>query len=87
MFILFYGPLTFFKLVGGLGGQGRIKIASASTPSASTPSANEPVKGLILVHTVKLKPMIKSQISERMVSSCINDLAFASVYSDKTRVK
>ena len=28
--------------------------------SARTPSANEPAKDLILVHTVQLKPMIKS---------------------------
>ena len=55
--------------------------------SASTPSANEPAKGLILVHTVKLKPMIKAQISGRMVSSGISDVVFASVYSEKTRLK
>ena len=36
--------------------------------SASTPSANEPAKDFILVHTVQLKPMIKAQISGRMVS-------------------
>ena len=40
------------------GGQGRIKIASASTSSA-----NEPAKDLILVHTVQLKPMIKAYFS------------------------
>ena len=49
--------------------------------STSTPSANEPSNDLILVHTVKLKPMIKTQISGRMVSSG------ASVYSEKTRLK
>ena len=38
---------------------------------ASTPSANEPVKDLILVHTVQLKPMIKAHFSGRMVSSGI----------------
>ena len=54
--------------------------------TASTPSANEPAKGLILVHTVKLKPMIKAQISGRMVSSSISVVAFASV-SEKTRLK
>ena len=48
--------------------------------SASTPSANEQAKDLILVHTVQLKPMIKAQISGRMVSSGISD---ASVYSEK----
>ena len=55
--------------------------------SASTPSANEPAKDIILVHTVQLKPMIKSQISGRMVSSGISDVVIASVYSEKTRLK
>ena len=44
-------------------------------------------KDLILVHTVQLKPMIKAQISGRMVSSGISDVAIASVYSEKTRLK
>ena len=48
--------------------------------SASTPSANEPAKDLILVHRVQLKPIIKAQISGTMLSSCISDVAFASVY-------
>ena len=39
--------------------------------SASTPSANEPTKDLSLVHTVQVKPMIKVQISGRMLSSGI----------------
>ena len=51
---------------------------------ASTPS---PAKDLILVHTVQLKPMIKAHFSGRMVSSSISDVAFASVYSEKTRLK
>ena len=55
--------------------------------SASTPSANKPAKDLILVHTVQLKPMIKAQISGKMVSSGISDVVFASVYSDKTHLK
>ena len=42
---------------------------------------------LILVHTVKLKTMIKAQISGRMVSSGISDVAFASVYSENTCLK
>ena len=50
-------------------------------------SANEPAKDLILVHTVLLKPMIKAQISGRMVSSGISDVAIASVHSEKTRLK
>ena len=44
-------------------------------------------KGLILVHKVKLKPMIKGQISGRMVSNGISHVAFASVYSEKNRMK
>ena len=43
-------------------------------------------KGFILVHTVKLNPMTKAQISGRMVSSGICHVAFASVYSEKTRL-
>ena len=62
-------------------------MASASITSASIPSANEPAKDLILVHTVQLKPMIKAQISGRMVSSGISDVAFASVNSEKSRLK
>ena len=47
---------------------------------------NEPAKDLILVHTVQLKPIIKAQISGRMVSSDISE-AIASVHSEKTRLK
>ena len=54
--------------------------------SASTPSANEPAKDLILVHTVELKPMIKAQISGRMVSSGISNVAFVSIHSEITRL-
>ena len=49
--------------------------------------ANEPAKNLSLVHTVQLKPMIKAQISGRMVSSGISDEAIPSVHSEKTRLK
>ena len=55
--------------------------------SARTPSANEPTKDLSLVHTVQLKPMIKAQISGRMVSSGISDVAIASVHSEKSCLK
>ena len=93
MFFLLLVSVLFSRtsyLVGGIGGRGGIKMASSSTPSA-----NEPAKGLILVHTIKLKPMIKAQISGRMkaqisgrmISSGINDVAFSSVYSEKTRLK
>ena len=40
-----------------------------------------------LVHTVKLKPIIKSQISGKLVTSGISDVATASVHSEKTRLK
>ena len=69
-------------LVGGISGRGGIEMVSASKPSA-----NEPAKDLILVHTVQLKPMIKALISERMVSCGISDVVFASIYSEKTRLK
>ena len=42
---------------------------------------------LTLVHTEKLQPMIKGTISGRMLSSDINHVAFASVYSEKTHLK
>ena len=48
----------------------------------STPSANEQAKDLILVHSVQLKPIIK-QISGRIGSSGISDVAIASVHSEK----
>ena len=48
--------------------------------SASTPSANEPSKDFILVHTVQLKPMIKAQISGRMVSSGISDVTLLRIH-------
>ena len=54
--------------------------------SASTPSANEPAKDLTLIHTVQLKPIIKEQISERMISSGISDIAITSAHSEKTRL-
>ena len=69
-------------LLGINGGPGEIKIASASTPSA-----NDQAKDIVLVHTSQLKPMIKAQISGRMISSGIHDVAIASVYSEKTRLK
>ena len=55
--------------------------------SASTPSANEPAKDLILVHTVQAKTNDKAHFSGKMVSSGISDVAFASVYSEKTHLK
>ena len=66
---VFFSRTPYHPYIGGRGG---IKMASASTPSA-----NEPAKDRILVHTVQLKPMIKAQISGRMVSSGISVVAFA----------
>ena len=68
--------------MGGNGGRGQTKKASASTPSA-----NEQSKDVVLVYSVQLKPMIKAQISGRMISSDISDVASASVYFEKTCLK
>ena len=65
-------------LVGGIVGQGGIKMVSASTPSA-----NEPASDLILVHTVTAKTSNEIKISGRMLSSGISDVVTASVYSEK----
>ena len=48
--------------------------------SASTPSVNE-------VHTVNLKPIIKAQISGKLVTSGISDVAIVSVHSEKIHMK
>ena len=55
--------------------------------SARTPLAYEQAKDVILVHTAQLKPMIKTQISGRMISSGISDVVISSVYSEKTHLK
>ena len=55
--------------------------------SASTPSVNELTRASFLVHTVKLKPIIKAQISGKLVASGISDVAIATVHSEKTRMK
>ena len=47
----------------------------------------EPEKDFILVHTVQLKPVIKSHPSGRMVSSGISDVVIASVHIEKTHLK
>ena len=40
-----------------------------------------------LVHTVKLKQIIKVYIPGKLVTSGISDVATASVHSEKTRLK
>ena len=88
--VLFCGAITFLILVGrywwailvgSISGWGIIKMVSSSTPSA-----NQPDNDLILSHSTA-KPMIKAQISGRMISSVVSDVAFALVYSEKTCLK
>ena len=45
------------------------------------------VTEMVLVHTVKLKPIIKDQIPRKLVTSGISDVATASVHSEKTWAK
>ena len=82
LIVCFFSMNPSLLYIGGqyIGGRGGIKMASASTPSA-----NKPARDLILVRIVQLKPRIKAQISGRMVSSGISNVAFASVHSEKTR--
>ena len=42
---------------------------------------------VLLKHHIQLKPIIKAQISGKLVSSGISDAAFASVSSEKTSLK
>ena len=55
--------------------------------SASTLSSKELAEYPILVRTVQLKPMMKAQISERIVSNGISVVATTSVHSEKTHLK
>ena len=55
--------------------------------SACTPSLNESARAFILVHTVKLKPMIKAQISGRMVSSGISNVVRFSILGENPSEK
>ena len=66
--------------MGGIVGRGKIKLASASTLMSQQGR-------LTLVHTEKLKLMIKGTISRRMLSSGISHIVIASVYSEKTHLK
>ena len=49
----------------------------------STSSANEQAKDLNLFHKLQLKPMIKAQISRKIVSCGISEVIFVSVYYEK----
>ena len=55
----------------------------ASTASKGLIARND----LFLVHVVQLKPTIKDQISGKLASNGISDVAIASVNSEKTLTK
>ena len=80
--VLFRRPLTFLKLVGGIGGQRGIKLASASSQSA-----NEPARTSFYSIQLGLKPIIKAQIPGKLVYSGISDVEVVTISSDKTRLK
>ena len=44
-------------------------------------------KCLILVHTVKVKPIINAKISGKLVTNGVSDVVTTSVHSEKTRMK
>ena len=81
VFLLLVSVLLWTPYLLLIDGRGEIKMASASTPSV-----NEPAKA-ILVHAVKLKLIIKVQISGKLVTSGISDIAIISVHSKETRLK
>ena len=60
---------------------------SVKMMSASTPSVNEPTRASHLCNIVKLKPMIKAQISGKLLTIGKSDIVTASVYSKKTCLK
>ena len=45
------------------------------------------ISGTFLVRTVNIKPIIKAQISGKLITSGISDVAIASVYFEKTCLK
>ena len=55
----------------------------ASAKTISLTARND----LFLVHVVQLKPTIKDQISGKLVTNGISDVAIASVNSEKTLTK
>ena len=66
--------------MGGIVGRGKIKMASASTLMSQQGR-------LTLLHTEKVKLMIKGTISGRMLSSGISHVEFASVYSATINIR
>ena len=55
--------------------------------SANTPSANEPAKDVILVHSTAITNHKSTNLRKNGHSSGISDVAFASVHSEKNRLK
>ena len=53
--------------------------------SASTPYANKQARDVILVHTVQLKPMIRAQISGRVICNGINDVVIVLDFFEKKK--
>ena len=45
------------------------------------------ISGTFLVHTVEIKPIKKVKISGKLITSGISDIAIASVYFEKNRLK
>ena len=54
--------------------------------SASTPTVNEPTKDYFCPLN-KAKSKLKAQISGKLVTNGVSDVATASVHSEKTRLK
>ena len=79
--ILFHGSLTFFKLVGGIGVGEELKWHQLAHNQLISQ------QGLHFSPHSTAETIIKEQISGKLLSSGINDEAFASVYSEKTRMK
>ena len=66
----FRGLLTILILVGGIGVRGGIWVVSVCGEELKWHQLahhQQPANNLILFHIVQLKPMIKAQISGRMV--------------------
>ena len=79
--VLFRRPLTFIILVGGIGGRGGIKMASAKNNQLISS------QGPHFSSRSTAKTNGKVQISGRMASIGIIDVVSALVYSEKTRMK
>ena len=73
-----FSRTPYHLLIGRRGGIKRCQLSRHQLMSQQGPH---------LVHAVKLKSIIKAQISGKWVTSGISDVAIASVHSEKTRLK